>query len=272
MPTLTSEMLARFPRLQVVFHAAGTVRSIVTDASWDRGIRITSAAGENAKPTAEFAFAEIILSLKRAWPRIFAFREGLTYPRNDPLLQGAFGATVGLLSLGKIGRLVAQRLATLDVQVIAYDPTVTTEDAVALNVQLCPLEDIFARADVVSCHMPLTPQTQGTLRRDLFASMKRGATFINTARGALLNEAELADVLRQRPDLYAVLDVLEHEPPRPECPLLHLQNVVLTPHIAGSLGHECRRLGQMMVDEIERYVAGRPLVGEVLEHQIEILA
>jgi phosphoglycerate dehydrogenase-like enzyme len=177
-----------------------------------------------------------------------------------------------LLSLGKIGRLVAQRLATLDVQVIAYDPMVTTEDALALNVQLCPLDEVFSRADVVSCHMPLTPQTRGTLRREHFATMKRGATFINTARGALLHEAELADVLRARPDLYAVLDVLEHEPPRPTCPLLHLQNVVLTPHIAGSLGPECRRLGRMMVGEVEHYLAGLPLRGEVFREQMAVLA
>jgi phosphoglycerate dehydrogenase-like enzyme len=125
---------------------------------------------------------------------------------------------------------------------------------------------------VVSCHMPLTPQTAGTLRREHFAAMKRGATFINTARGALLNEAELAEVLKLRPDLFAILDVLEHEPPRPTCPLLHLPNVVLTPHIAGSLGPECRRLGRMMVDEIEAYLAGRPLRGEVFREQMAVLA
>ena len=102
--------------------------------------------------------------------------------------------------------------------------------------------------------------------------MKLGATFINTARGGLVNEDELAEVLRRRPDLFAVLDVLAHEPPRPTCPLLHLPNVVITPHIAGSLGPECRRLGRMMVDEVERFLAGEPLQGEVRREQMEVTA
>lgn len=272
MPALTGELLAQLPRLQVVFHAAGTVRAIVTEASWERGIRITSAASENARPTAEFAFAEIVLSLKRAWPRIFAWRERQQFERNDPLLAGALGSTVGLLSLGKVGRLVARRLATLDVRVVAYDPLTAPEEASELGVELCSLEDVFARADVVSCHMPLTPQTEGVIRGPHFATMKPGAAFINTARGGLLNEAELAAVLQQRPDLFAVLDVLEFEPPRPECPLLRLPNVIITPHIAGSLGPECRRLGRMMVDEVGRYAAGRPLLGEVLRDHMAVLA
>ncbi len=272
MPALTGELLDRMPRLQAVFHAAGTIRSIVTDASWERGIRITSAAAENARPTAEFAFAQIILSLKRAWEPMFAMREKLAHRRTDFQPSGAYGSTVGLLSLGKVGRLVADRLRTLDVDVIAYDPTVAPEDAMTLGARLCPLEEVFSRADVVSCHMPLTPETAGALKGGLFERMKRGATFINTARGALVDEAGLAEALRRRPDLYAVLDVLKHEPPRATCPLPGLPNVVITPHIAGSLGPECRRLGRMMVDEIERYVSGEPLQGEVLREQMEALA
>lgn len=272
MPEMNEALLERMPRLRAVFHAAGTVKPITTDAFWARGIRITSAATENAKPTSEFTFAQIILALKRTWEQVFRLREQREYRQRDPLLRGAYGSTVGLLSLGKIGRLVARRLQTLDVRVIGYDPTVAPADAEGLGVQLLPLAEVFASADVVSCHMPLCPQTTGILGRELFARMKPGATFINTARGGLLNEAGLASVLRQRPDLYAVLDVLTHEPPRPDCPLLDLPNVVMTPHIAGSLGPECRRLGIMMVDEVERYLAGRPLLGEVRQEELELIA
>ena len=272
MPELSPDLLKSLPRLRAVFHAAGTVKCIATQASWARGIRISSAASENAKPTAEFAFAQIILSLKRAWARMFDLRERQAYNQNDPLMPGCYGSTVALLSLGKIGRLVARHLATLDVRVVAYDPMVAPAEAAALNVTLCSLDEAFAQADVVSCHTPLMPQTTGLLGRKQFAAMKPGATFINTARGALVRENEMAEVLRARPDLCAVLDVTDPEPPAPDSPLLGLPNVVLTPHIAGSMGPECRRLGIMMVEEVERYLAGQPLRGEVQQRQLELIA
>ncbi len=272
MPEMNSALLARLPRLRVLFYAAGTIKSIATKASWARGVRVTHAALENAKPTAEFTLAEIILSLKRTWERIFLLREKREYQQRNPHVQGSYGSTVGLLSLGKVGQLVAQRLASLDVRVIAYDPVVSPAEAAALGVQLCSLAEVFARSDVVSCHMPSTVQTKNILGQELFRSMKRGATFINTARGNVVKENELIAVLRERPDLFAVLDVTEPEPPAPDSPLFQLPNVVLTPHIAGSIGLECRRMGRMMVSEVERYLAGQPLQGELRPEQLELLA
>ncbi|HTO04970.1 MAG TPA: hydroxyacid dehydrogenase [Opitutus sp.] len=272
MPPLTAELLAHLPRLQAVFYAAGTVKFCVTDAFWERGIRITNASLANARPAAEFAFAEIILSLKRAWERLFLLREQRQFVQRDPLVKGCYGTTVGLLALGKIGRLVAEKLRTLDVNVIAYDPFVNAEEAAALGVTLCPLEEVFASADVISCHLPSTPQTQQLLRGEHFAKMIRGATFINTARGRVVCEDELIAVLKERPDLFAVLDVMDNEPPARDAALLSLPNVVLTPHIAGSVGLECRRMGRMMIDELKRHLVGEPLQGEVLREQLEMLA
>jgi phosphoglycerate dehydrogenase-like enzyme len=272
MPQLTAALLARLPKLRAVFYAAGTIKGIVTDTSWERGIRITTAALENAKPTAEFAFAQIILSLKRGWQRMFLMREKRQFVQRDPLVTGTNGSTVGLLALGKIGRLVAARLHTLDVNVIAYDPFVVPAEATRLGVRLCGLEELFATADVVSCHLPSTDQTQRLLGRALFARLKPGATFINTARGSVVNEAELVAVLRQRPDLFAALDVTDHEPPPPDDPLFELDNVLLTPHIAGSTALECRRMGHMMVEEVDRYLTGKPLLGEVFQQQLATMA
>lgn len=272
MPPLTADLLARLPNLKAVFYAAGTVKFCVTDTFWERGIRITNASLANARPAAEFAFAEIILSLKRAWERIFLLREKRQFVQRDPLVKGCYGTTVGLLALGKIGRLVAEKLRTLDVNVIAYDPFVSAGDAAALGVVLRPLDEVFASADVVSCHLPITQQTQHILRGEHFAKMKIGATFINTARGSVVREDELVAVLKERPDLFAVLDVIENEPPDREDALFNLPNVVLTPHIAGSVGNECRRMGRMMIDELTRHLAGQPLQGEVLREQLEMLA
>jgi phosphoglycerate dehydrogenase-like enzyme len=174
-------------------------------------------------------------------------------------VAGAYGSTVGIISLGAIGRMVSERLRAFDVQVIAHDPFTTPEQAHALNVTLTSLEDVFARADVVSCHTPWLPETEGLLTGAHFRSMKPGASFINTARGAVVNEAGLIAALQERPDLFAVLDVTWPEPPEPDSPLYTLPNVLLTPHIAGSMHGECRRMGRAMVDELARWQRGEPL-------------
>jgi phosphoglycerate dehydrogenase-like enzyme len=119
---------------------------------------------------------------------------------------------------------------------------------------------------------PLLPETVGMIRGAHLASMKEGATFINTARGALVHEAELVMVLRQRPDLQAVLDVTDPEPPPADLPLYSLANVMLTPHIAGALDGECRRLGRVMVEELGRCLRGATLHGEVLPQQAALRA
>lgn len=272
MPPLDAALLRRFPALRAIFYAAGTIKSVVTAASWHRGIRVTTASLANAKPVAEFTIAAIIFSLKRVWERVRSLRERNLYQQHQPPIPGCFGTTVGLIALGKVGRQVAERLRDLDVRVIAYDPYVSRDEAVKRGVELCSLEKVFATADVVSCHLPLHTGTAHLIDRRLLRSMKPDATFINTARGAVVNERDLVSILTERPDLYAVLDTIVDEPPSADCPLLLLPNAIVTPHIAGSMCHECRRMGIMMVDELRRYVANEPLLGEVREEDLEIFA
>jgi phosphoglycerate dehydrogenase-like enzyme len=126
-------------------------------------------------------------------------------------------------------------------------------------VELLPLDELFRRADVVSLHTPLLKETEGMITGAHLASMKPGATFINTARGAIVREKEMIEALKKRPDLQAVLDVTHPEPPEPGSPLYTLPNVILTPHIAGSMDGECRRMGRYMVEELRRFVDGKPL-------------
>ena len=185
------------------------------------------------------------------------------YRRTTPLdaLVGGYGSTVGLISLGAIGRIVAPRLhaAAPDVRVLAHDPFVGSDEAARLGVELVSLDEIFTSSDVVSLHTPWLPETERMIRGAHFARMKTGATFLNTARGAVVAEDEMTVVLETRPDLTALLDVTHPEPPLPDSPLWTLPNVFLTPHIAGSVGDECRRLGRYMLDELRRYLAGEPL-------------
>jgi phosphoglycerate dehydrogenase-like enzyme len=139
-------------------------------------------------------------------------------------------------------------------------------------VELCSIEDVFRRADVVSLHTPWLKETEGLITGAHFAAMKPGATFINTARGAVVREDEMIQVLKQRPDLFAVLDVTYPEPPEPGSPLYSLPNVVLTPHIAGAMGTECRRMGCLVVEELQRYLNGEALQWAINRQQAAVMA
>jgi phosphoglycerate dehydrogenase-like enzyme len=271
MTMMDERFLAAASHLRVVFYGAGSIRSLVTPAFWLRGIQITSAYEANAVPVAEYVLAVILFSLKQGWHAMRIVRELRSYPTRGRV-PGAYGSTVGLVSLGMVGRRVVQLLKGFDLHVLAYDPFVSTEDAAALGVELCSLDDLFRCADVVSLHTPWLPETVGMITGAHLASMKPYTTFINTARGAVVREDEMIEVLQARPDLCAVLDVTYPEPPTPESLLYVLPNVVLTPHIAGAMGAECRRLGRSMVDELRRYLAGEPLRWGIDERRAALLA
>jgi phosphoglycerate dehydrogenase-like enzyme len=269
-PRLDAAFLAAAPHLRLLLYGAGSVRKIVTDAMWDRGIRVSTAVSRNAVPVAEYTLAVILLGLKRFWQQERAYRDGAE--RHPIEIPGAYGATVGLVSLGTIGRLVCERLRPFDVHVIAYDPYARADDARALGVELCPLAEVFRRGDVVSLHAPNLPETQGLVTGALVQSMKPWAVLVNSARGAVVREDELAAALAARPDLHAVLDVTIGESLETDAALLRLANVTRTPHIAGSQGRECRRMGRFMVQELERYLRGESLQGEVTRERAQVMA
>jgi phosphoglycerate dehydrogenase-like enzyme len=265
-PVMDAGFLDSAPRLRLVLYAAGSVRAFVTDALWERGIRVSSASALNAVSVAEYTLAVILFSLKHGW-RLMHEPGG-----SRSRVPGTFGATVGLVSLGAVGRLVRKMLRPHQLEVVAYDPFLSADEARRLNVRSVDLAELFRISDVVSLHTPLLPETRGLVTGAHIESMRQGATLINTARGAIVREAELVAVLERRPDLQAVLDVTDPEPPLPGSPLLHLPNVVRTPHIAGAIGPERRRLGRGMVEELRRYVRGKPLRWEVRREQIEHMA
>jgi len=270
-PTLDADLLAAAPNLKLVLYGAGSIRRLVTEAFWDRDILISSAAAANALPVAEFTLAQILFSLKRGWYYVLEGRRQAQRVPRVPV-PGSYGSTVGLVSLGLIGRRVAELLQPFDIHVIAHDPFVDLATADSLGVELVDLETVFRQADVVSLHTPWLEETVGMITGDHFAMMKPDSSFINTARGAVVREPEMIDVLQQRPDIYALLDVTYPEPPGEDSPLYTLPNVVLTPHIAGSLDAECLRMGRYMVDELRRYLNGEPLQHLVSREQFAITA
>lgn len=270
-PIMNADFLKAAPGLEAVFYGAGSVRSFVTDELWERNVRVVSAYAANAAPVAEYVLAAVLFSLKRVWHLAAAVRRERGFPPRVGI-PGAYGSTVGIVSLGATGRLLRKRLEPFDLHVIAHDPYATEEEAAGLGVDLVPLEELFARSDVVSLHTPWLPETEGMVRGSHLTSMKPNATFINTSRGAIVRGDEMVSVLAERTDLQAILDVTYPEPPEPGSPLYDLPNVVLTPHIAGSQDAECRRMGRLVVDELRRYLAGDPLEHEVTRERAALMA
>ncbi len=270
-PAIDEEFLAAAPNLKAVFYGAGTIKNVVTEAFWDRGIVITSAYAANAVPVAEYALSQILFCLKRGWRYALTIKRDGKYPPRESV-PGVYGSIVGIISLGMIGRGVCKLLEPFDVKIIAYDPFATPETAAELNVELCGLDEVFRRADVVSLHTPWLKETEGMITGAHFSAMKPNASFINTARGAIVREDEMIEVLRRRSDLTAVLDVTFPEPPDHGSPLYTLDNVILTPHIAGAMGHECRRMGEYAIEDLRRWLNGEPLKWRITREKAAIMA
>ncbi|MEU2182966.1 hydroxyacid dehydrogenase [Streptomyces thermolilacinus] len=263
-PPLTEAALERMPRLRTVVHAAGSVKHHVTDACWARGLTVASAAAANALPVAEYTVAAILFSGKRVLDAGRAYRE--RRGRVDPLdlLAGAgnYHRTVGVVGASRTGRRVIELLRPYDLRVLLYDPYVTGEEAARLGVRQVALDELAGTADVVTLHAPELPGTRHLFDRARLARLRDGATLVNTARGSLVDtDALTAELVSGR--LNAVLDVTEPEVLPPGSPLYDLPNVLLTPHVAGSLGNELGRLAHAALDELERYARGLPFAGPV---------
>lgn len=267
MPVVDDALLAAAPRLRGVFYAAGTVKGFVTPALWEHGITVSSAAPMNAVPVAEYTLAVILLSNKRFWTV-------MRHPRREVQevsMPGNYRRTVGIIGASMVGREVLRLLRQTDLDVLLYDPFVDATEAEALGAKKVELPELMAASDVVSLHAPNLPSLRHMINGELLALMRDGATFINTARGALVDEAALLAEL-QSGRLYAVLDVTDPEPPVAGSPLYTLPNVIYTPHIAGSMHQECHRMADFAIDELERFLSGQPLRNAVQAEALGRLA
>jgi phosphoglycerate dehydrogenase-like enzyme len=259
-PVIDANALAHAPRLRAVVHAAGSVKGHVTPAVFARGIQVSSAADANALPVAEYTVAMILLANKAvpALARAYRARRAAIDLIEEYPDIGNHGKTAGLVGASRIGRRVAELLTPFDIEVLVSDPHLDDSGAASLGVRRVALDDIFPACDVVSLHAPATEETRGMVSARRLAAMRTGATLINTARGSLVDQDALVAELR-RGRISAVLDVTEPEVTPADSPLWDLPNVILTPHVAGSLGNELARLGSQALDEVLRLVAGEPL-------------
>jgi phosphoglycerate dehydrogenase-like enzyme len=252
-------------------HAAGTVKHFVTDACWERGIRVSSAAWANALPVAEYTVAAILLANKQLLQIRDAYRaergQQVDWHARFPG-AGNYGRTIGIVGASKIGRRVIELLRPHDLTLLVFDPFLSRAEAAALGAESVSIDELCERSDLVSLHAPDLPTTRQLLNRARLAAMRDGTTVINTARGALV-DADALELELVSGRLNAVIDITEPEILPARSPLYDLPNVVLTPHIAGSLGNEKRRLFDAALGELGRYAAGFDFAHPVSRRDLE---
>ncbi|MGN8027243.1 hydroxyacid dehydrogenase [Microbacterium sp. 22242] len=271
-PRIDAAVLDLAPRLELVAHTAGTVKTFLDAEAFRRGVRVSTAASANATPVAEFTFAAIVFGLKRA----SRFADQLRTTRRRRSVAGVppigtNGVTVGILGASRVGREVIRLVRLLQARILVCDPYLTPEDATLLGVEMVPLDELCRRSDVLTLHAPSTPETHRIIAARELALLRDGAVIVNTARGALIDTAALAaEAATGRLDAY--LDVTDPEPLPADSPLYALPNVVLTPHIAGALGNEIHRLGDSAVREVAHYVGRGALVHELRAEELAYTA
>lgn len=212
----------------------------------ERGIVVTNTPGANSVSVAEMAIA-MMLNLARPIPAAIAATRAGGWPRsNGWTLEGK---TVGLLGFGAIGKAAAVRLRAFDCRVLAYDPYPDVAFAEKTGIQLAGLNEILPHSDFISLHMPVLPETRGMVNAEFLAKMKRGAYLINTARGELINEGDLAAAIESKQIAGAALDVFPVEPPPADHPLLSLPQVLVTPHLSAHTDGATNRMGWMALQD-----------------------
>ncbi len=229
----TAKVIAAAESLKVIGRAGTGVDNIDVEAATKRGIVVMNTPGGNSVTTAEHTFALLMATARPIAQGTLTLKAG-RWERKKLVGVELSGKTLGIVGIGRIGSLVAQRAAAFGMHAIGYDPYLTREAAAKLGIELVALDNLLARADFITLHVPLTDETRHIIGRDAFAKMKRGARLVNCARGGLVDEAALAAALQDGTVSAAALDVFEQEPPPPDHPLLSLENVTCTPHLGAS--------------------------------------
>ncbi len=230
---VTKEVIAAAKNLKVIGRAGVGVDNIDVEAATQRGIIVLNAPEGNTIAATEHTVA-MMLALARNVPQAYSSLQKGLWERSKFTGVEVRGKTLGILGLGRIGSGVAKRALALEMNVIVYDPFIRAEQAQALGVQIAELDEIFARADFITLHLPLTADTRKLINKAAFAKMKKGVRIINVARGGVIDEADLAEAIEKGIVAGAAIDVFEKEPVDPNNPLLKSPKVIATPHLGAS--------------------------------------
>jgi D-3-phosphoglycerate dehydrogenase / 2-oxoglutarate reductase len=247
-------VLAAAPKLKIVARAGVGLDNVDVESATERGVLVVNAPTSNIHSAAEHALA-LLLSAARQIPAADASLREHTWKRSSFSGAEIFGKTVGVVGLGRIGQLVAQRLAAFETHIVAYDPYVSPARAAQLGIELLPLDELLARADFISVHLPKTPETAGLIDKDSLAKTKPGVVIVNAARGGLIDEAALADAVTSGHVRAAGIDVFSTEPCT-DSPLFDLPQVVVTPHLGASTEEAQDRAGTDVAASVKLALAG----------------
>src|SRR5580700_55965 len=245
-------LLEHAPKLRVIGRAGVGVDNVDLDAATRKGIAVMNTPGANAVAVAELTIG-LMLGLARFIPRADGLMHAGKWEKKS--LQGTElrGKTLGVVGLGKIGMEVARRARSFGMEIVGHDPFVSAGIAKEQSIRMCPIEEVYAVADYLTLHVGLTPQTSGMINADTIKSMKKGIRIVNCARGELVDEVALAHALKQGHVGGAALDVFQEEPLK-NSPLTALDNVILTPHIAGSTHEAQEAVGVQVAQQVKEYL------------------
>lgn len=252
--TVDAEVLAAGTKLKIVARAGVGLDNVDVDAATARGVLVVNAPTSNIHSAAEHAIA-LMLAAARQIPPADASLRAHSWKRSSFSGTEIYGHTVGVVGLGRIGQLVAQRLAAFGAHIIAYDPYVSPALAAQLGIELLDLDELLGRADFISVHLPKTPETAGLIGKDALAKTKPGVIIVNAARGGLIDEAALAEAITSGHVRAAGLDVFATEPCT-DSPLFDLPQVVVTPHLGASTAEAQDRAGTDVAVSVKLALAG----------------
>jgi D-3-phosphoglycerate dehydrogenase len=252
--TVDAEVLKAAPKLKIVARAGVGLDNVDVKTATEHGVLVVNAPTSNIHSAAEHALA-LLLSAARQIPAADATLREHAWKRSSFSGTEIFGKTVGVVGLGRIGQLVAQRLAAFEAKIVAYDPYVSAARAAQLGIELLTLDELLGRADFISVHLPKTPETAGLIDKDALAKTKPGVIIVNAARGGLIDEAALADAIRSGHVRAAGLDVYSKEPCT-DSPLFDLSEVVVTPHLGASTEEAQDRAGTDVAASVKLALAG----------------
>ncbi|SLE66519.1 D-3-phosphoglycerate dehydrogenase (SerA) [Mycobacteroides abscessus subsp. bolletii] len=252
--TVDAEVLAAGTKLKIVARAGVGLDNVDVKAATARGVLVVNAPTSNIHSAAEHAVT-LLLATARQIPPADASLKAHTWKRSSFNGTEIFGKTVGVVGLGRIGQLFAQRLAAFGTHIVAYDPYVSAARAAQLGIELLTLDELLGRADFISVHLPKTPETAGLIGKEALAKTKPGVIIVNAARGGLIDEAALADAIRSGHVRGAGLDVFSTEPCT-DSPLFELDQVVVTPHLGASTSEAQDRAGTDVAASVQLALAG----------------
>ncbi|MFD3743209.1 phosphoglycerate dehydrogenase [Nocardia sp. NPDC058633] len=259
--TVDAEVLDAGKKLQIVARAGVGLDNVDVPAATERGVMVVNAPTSNIHTAAEHAVT-LLLSAARQIPAADATLREKTWQRSKFNGVEILGKTVGVIGLGRIGQLFAQRLAAFETKIVAYDPYTSPARAAQLGIELLTLEEVLERADFISIHLPKTPETKGMLNAETLAKTKPGVIIVNAARGGLIDEQALADAIKSGHVRAAGLDVFETEPCT-DSPLFDLPQVVVTPHLGASTSEAQDRAGTDVAKSVLLALAGEFVPGAV---------